>query len=136
MDGPAFWMAAVVAAALVGASKGGLPVVGMLGVPVLALTISPVAAAGLLLPVFVLSDMFGLYVYRRAFRPARVVDPDPGNDAGGRAGLGDGEPRVGAAGRRAGRGDRCQLCRLCAVAAKCDRQHAGRGGWQARSGAR
>jgi uncharacterized membrane protein YfcA len=67
MDGPAFWMAAVVAAALVGASKGGLPVVGMLGVPVLALTISPVAAAGLLLPVFVLSDMFGLYVYRRHF---------------------------------------------------------------------
>lgn len=67
MDGPAFWMAAVVAAALVGASKGGLPVVGMLGVPVLALTISPVAAAGHLLPVFVLSDMFGLYVYRRHF---------------------------------------------------------------------
>jgi uncharacterized membrane protein YfcA len=67
MDGPAFWMAAVVAATLVGASKGGLPVVGMLGVPVLALTISPVAAAGLLLPVFVLSDMFGLYVYRRHF---------------------------------------------------------------------
>ncbi len=67
MDGPGFWIAAVAAAALVGASKGGLPVVGMLGVPVLALTISPVAAAGLLLPVFVLSDMFGLYVYRRHF---------------------------------------------------------------------
>jgi uncharacterized membrane protein YfcA len=67
MDGPGFWAAAIVAAALVGASKGGLPVVGMLGVPVLALTISPVAAAGLLLPVFVLSDMFGLYVYRRHF---------------------------------------------------------------------
>jgi uncharacterized membrane protein YfcA len=67
MHGPEFWIAAVVAAALVGASKGGLPVVGMLGVPVLALTISPVTAAGLLLPVYVLSDMFGLYAYRRAF---------------------------------------------------------------------
>lgn len=67
MDGPGFWAAALAAAVLVGASKGGLPVVGMLGVPVLSLAISPVAAAGLLLPVFVLSDLFGLYAYRRAF---------------------------------------------------------------------
>jgi uncharacterized membrane protein YfcA len=67
MEGPAFWLAAVLAAALVGMAKGGLPVVGMLSVPVLALVISPVAAAGLLLPVYVLSDMFGLYAYRHAF---------------------------------------------------------------------
>jgi hypothetical protein len=67
MEGPLFWVAAVVAAVLVGLSKGGLPVVGMLGVPVLALAISPVAAAGLLLPVFVLSDVFGVYTYRRSF---------------------------------------------------------------------
>jgi len=69
MDGPAFWLAAVLASALVGMAKGGLPVVGMLSVPVLALVISPVAAAGLLLPVYVLSDIFGLYAYRRAFDP-------------------------------------------------------------------
>ncbi len=62
-----FWVAAVTASVLVGLSKGGLPVVGMLGVPVLALAISPVTAAGLLLPVFVASDIFGLYAYRRAF---------------------------------------------------------------------
>ncbi len=67
MDGFAFWSLAVLAAVLVGMSKGGLPVVGMLGVPVLSLAISPVVAAGLLLPVFVLSDMFGLYAYRHAF---------------------------------------------------------------------
>jgi uncharacterized membrane protein YfcA len=67
MEGPAFWLAAVIAAALIGMGKGGLPVVGMLSVPVLALVISPVAAAGLLLPVYVLSDMFGLYAYRHAF---------------------------------------------------------------------
>jgi uncharacterized membrane protein YfcA len=48
-------------------SKGGLPVVGMLGVPVLSLFISPVTAAGLLLPVYVVSDVFGLYAYRHAF---------------------------------------------------------------------
>ena len=67
MDGGFFWTVAVLAALLVGMGKGGLPVVGMLGVPVLALAISPVTAAGLLLPVFVISDMFGLYAYRAAF---------------------------------------------------------------------
>jgi hypothetical protein len=62
-----FWVAAVVAASLVGMSKGGVPVVGMLGVPVMALVMNPVLAAGLLLPVYVVSDMFGLYAYRHAF---------------------------------------------------------------------
>jgi uncharacterized membrane protein YfcA len=67
MEGPGFWAAAVLAAVLVGLSKGGLPVVGMLAVPTLSLFISPVTAAGLLLPVFVLSDVFGVYSYRRVF---------------------------------------------------------------------
>ena len=43
MEGPLFWVAALVAAVLVGMSKGGLPVVGMLGVPVLALQIPAVS---------------------------------------------------------------------------------------------
>lgn len=67
MEGWVFWLCALAAAMLVGMGKGGMPVVGMLGVPVLSLAISPVTAAGLLLPVYVLSDMFGLYAYRRAF---------------------------------------------------------------------
>ena len=44
MHDPLFWLAAVAAAVLVGMGKGGLPVVGMLGVPVLSLAISPVTA--------------------------------------------------------------------------------------------
>jgi len=68
MDGGLFfYVVALIAAILVGASKGGLPVVGMLGVPVLALATSPVHAAGLLLPIFVVTDMFGLWAYRREF---------------------------------------------------------------------
>jgi hypothetical protein len=62
-----FWLAAVVAAALVGMGKGGVPIVGMLAVPVMALVMNPVMAAGMLLPVYVVSDMFGLYAYRHAF---------------------------------------------------------------------
>lgn len=67
MEGMAFWTVAIIAATLVGLSKGGLPVVAMLSVPLLALVMPPVAAAGLLLPVYVVSDAFGLYAYRHAF---------------------------------------------------------------------
>jgi len=62
-----FYALAVVASFVVGASKGGLPMVGILGVPVLALSISPVTAAALLLPIYIVSDMVGLWAYRRAF---------------------------------------------------------------------
>ncbi len=62
-----FWVAAVIAASAVGMGKGGLPLVGMLAVPIMALVMSPVMAAGMLLPVYVVSDMFGLYAYRRVF---------------------------------------------------------------------
>ena len=67
MSGWEFWVVAMIAAVLTGVGKGGVPVVGTLVVPVLALVISPVAAAGLMLPVYVISDMFGLYAYRRDF---------------------------------------------------------------------
>jgi hypothetical protein len=67
MDAIWFWGLAVLAAALVGMGKGGVPIVGMLSVPVMALVMNPVAAAGMLLPVYVVSDMFGLYAYRHAF---------------------------------------------------------------------
>ncbi len=66
MDGGFFWTCAIVAAVAVGMGKGGLPVVAMLSVPVLSLAVSPVTAAGLLLPVYVLSDAFGLYAYRHS----------------------------------------------------------------------
>jgi len=77
MDQVWFWAAAGVAAILVGMAKGGVPVVGMLAVPVMALVMSPVMAAGLLLPVYVVSDMFGLYAYRHAFdrRVLAIVIP-------------------------------------------------------------
>jgi uncharacterized protein len=67
MEGSVFWAVAIVASTLVGLSKGGLPVVAMLSVPLLASVMPPVAAAGLLLPVYIVSDMFGLYAYRHAF---------------------------------------------------------------------
>jgi uncharacterized protein len=80
-----FFMAAVPAAIMVGLSKGGLPMVGMLGVPILSLSVSPVRAAAILLPIFVVTDMVGLWAYRREFDrrnllilvPASIPDPYP-----------------------------------------------------------
>lgn len=67
MEGWLFYTLAVLSSFLVGLSKGGLPMVGVLGVPLLALAISPVAAAALLLPIYIASDMVGLWAYRREF---------------------------------------------------------------------
>ncbi len=82
MEGVEFWALAVVASMFVGLSKGGLPVVGILSVPLLSLVISPVTAAGLLLPIYVVSDLFGLYAYRRAFSPRVLAILIPGATIG------------------------------------------------------
>jgi len=72
-----FVFVAALAAFLVGLSKGGLSNMGVLGTPVLALVISPVKAAALLLPIFVVSDLFGLWAYRRNFdqRNLKILIP-------------------------------------------------------------
>jgi len=64
---PWFWAAAIPAVILVGLSKGGLGPLGGLAVPILSLVISPVTAAGLTLPIFVLSDVVAVISYRRSF---------------------------------------------------------------------
>lgn len=70
---PAVMALAALAALLVGLSKGGLSMVATIAVPVLALAISPVTAAALLLPIFVVSDLFGLWSYRREFDRRNLV---------------------------------------------------------------
>ena len=57
----------VLAAFIVGMSKGGLSAFGMLSVPILSIFMSPMVAAVLLLPIYILSDVIGVYLYRREF---------------------------------------------------------------------
>lgn len=52
---------------LIGLSKGGLPVIAMLSVPLLSLTMSPITAAALLLPIYILTDAVGVWLYRREY---------------------------------------------------------------------
>ena len=62
-----YWFLITLAAIFVGMGKGGLPVIATLGVPSLSLIMSPITAAGLLLPVYIVSDIFALSAYRRDF---------------------------------------------------------------------
>ena len=62
-----FWLLAVLAAIFVGLGKGGLPVIAVLGVPTLSLVMPTIAAASLLLPVYIVSDIFALHAYRRDY---------------------------------------------------------------------
>ncbi|ODN71925.1 sulfite exporter TauE/SafE family protein [Methylobrevis pamukkalensis] len=71
--GPGLIAAALFAAVFVGLGKGGLPAVSLLAVPTLALVMSPVRAAALLLPIYVLSDLVGLWIYRREFSRRNLV---------------------------------------------------------------
>jgi uncharacterized membrane protein YfcA len=64
----AFYAAALPAVALAGLSKGGFGgAMGMLAVPVLALVISPIQAAGIMLPILIVMDVVSLYYYRAIF---------------------------------------------------------------------
>ena len=68
-----FWILAVAATLFVGSSKGGLPLIGMLAVPIMALKISPVVAAGLLLPIYIISDIYGLWIYRKSYDARNIA---------------------------------------------------------------
>ena len=71
---PATLLAGFVAVVLVGLSKGGLGgAFALLGVPVLALVMSPVQAAALLLPLLLMMDAVGLWTWRGSFHRATLV---------------------------------------------------------------
>lgn len=63
----AVFVSVALAAFLVGLSKGGVPTIGMLAVPLVSLVMSPLVAAVLLLPLFIVSDVVGVWLYRRDY---------------------------------------------------------------------
>lgn len=68
IDDPVFYLAAIPAVVLTGLSKGGLGAAfGLAAVPLLALVVSPVQAAGLMLPILLISDVVAMWSYRRHF---------------------------------------------------------------------
>jgi uncharacterized membrane protein YfcA len=60
-----FYAVAAPAVVLLGLSKSGLSGLGALAVPMLALSISPLQAAAITLPIMVVQDWVGVYAFRR-----------------------------------------------------------------------
>ena len=80
---PLFYALAVPAVMLAGLSKGGFGgSIGMLAVPLMALAIPPVQAAGILLPILVVMDLIGLFAYRGVYDRRSLVLLLPAGIAG------------------------------------------------------
>ena len=62
---PVFWGVAVVSVLITGVSKGGFGGLALLAVPLMALVISPIQAAGIMLPILIVMDWVGVWTYRK-----------------------------------------------------------------------
>ncbi len=69
---PLFYLTAIPAVLLMGLAKGGFAGVGILGVPLMALVISPVQAAAILLPILLVQDVVSVWAFWRV-RDDRVL---------------------------------------------------------------
>jgi len=65
LQDPIFIITAVFAVLITGISKGGLGGLGLFAVPILSLSISPVQAAGIMLPILIVMDWIGVWAYRK-----------------------------------------------------------------------
>ena len=62
-----YWIVAGLAAYLMGLSKGGVPMLALLAVPLMAIFMDAALAAGLLLPLYIIADCYAIYLFRKAF---------------------------------------------------------------------
>ena len=62
---PLFYLLAIPAVVALGLSKGGFVGVGQIGTPLLALLMPPLEAAAILLPIMLVQDAVGVWVYRK-----------------------------------------------------------------------
>ncbi len=66
-DSTLFFALAVPAVILLGLSKGGFAGMGALSLPMMALAISPVRAAAILLPILIVQDVVGVWAFRKTW---------------------------------------------------------------------
>jgi len=75
---PVFYCAAIPAVLITGISKGGFGGIALLAVPLMALVISPVQAAGIMLPILLAMDCSSIYAYRGTWDHANLKILLPG----------------------------------------------------------
>lgn len=64
---PIFWLCAIIAVIITGISKGGFGGLALFAVPLMALTVSPIQAAGIMLPILIVMDWVSLWAYRKSW---------------------------------------------------------------------
>lgn len=69
---PEFYVVAIPAVILAGLAKGGFAGLGQLSLPLMALVISPVQGAAILLPILVVQDVIGVMAYRKSWDAANL----------------------------------------------------------------
>ena len=79
---PAFYFAAVPSVILLGLSKGGFAGIGLLSLPLMALVVSPVQAAAIMLPILMVQDVVSVWAYRRTWDRRNIMMLLPGAMAG------------------------------------------------------
>jgi uncharacterized protein len=62
---PLFYIVAAIAVILVGLGKGGFSGLGSAAMPIMALVIDPINGAAILLPLFIVQDMVGIWAFRK-----------------------------------------------------------------------
>ena len=77
IDNPWFYAVAIPCVILTGISKAGLGIAGGIAVPILALAISPIQAAAIMLPILLVMDVVSVYLYRREWsrEHMRIIMP-------------------------------------------------------------
>lgn len=81
-ESAAFYALAVPAVVLLGLAKGGFAGMGALSLPMIALAISPVRAAAILLPILIVQDIVGVWAFRRSWDAGVLGWTLPGAVAG------------------------------------------------------
>lgn len=62
---PSFYLLAAIAVILVGLGKGGFSGLGSASMPIMTLAIDPISGAAILLPLFIVQDVVGVWSFRR-----------------------------------------------------------------------
>jgi uncharacterized membrane protein YfcA len=83
---PIFYLAAIPAVVLLGLSKGGFSGLSSLAMPLLALAISPVKAAAIVLPILIVQDWVSVWAFRRDWDPRNLAILAPAGAIGVGAG--------------------------------------------------
>ena len=73
-----FYLVAIPAIILLGLSKGGFVGVGALALPLLALVMSPVQAAAIMLPLLLIQDAVGVWAFRKTWDRSSLIVLLPG----------------------------------------------------------